>query len=60
LFNRFYCANISLSGWASEYNIERRSNLSLEEFIEQYEIPNKPVILTDIVPKYVLFCSSVK
>ena len=30
-------------------NIDRRSNLSLDEFIDQYALPNKPVIITDVV-----------
>ena len=32
--------------------VERRSNLSLQEFREKYEIPNKPVIITDIVKNW--------
>jgi hypothetical protein len=35
--------------WLETDNIERRSGLSLAEFREQYELPNKPVILTDVV-----------
>ena len=35
--------------WLEVDNVDRRSNLSLAEFREQYEIPNKPVILTDVV-----------
>ena len=29
--------------------MDRRSGLSVAQFREQYEIPNKPVILTDVV-----------
>jgi len=32
--------------------VDRRNNLSLEEFIEQYEIPNKPVVITDVINKW--------
>lgn len=41
-----------MSPWANVENVDRRSNLSLEEFITQYGTPNIPVIITDIVPKY--------
>ncbi|PRP78260.1 hypothetical protein PROFUN_13870 [Planoprotostelium fungivorum] len=50
LYNQWYCSTVDLSPWATYENIERRSNLSLEEFIEKYEKPNRPVIITDIVP----------
>jgi hypothetical protein len=40
-----------MSPWTSFENVDRRSNLSLEEFITQYGEPNIPVIITDIVPK---------
>ena len=30
-------------------NIDRRSGLSLAEFRAQYELPNRPVVLTDVV-----------
>jgi hypothetical protein len=33
-------------------HIDRRSNLSLEEFIEEYDKKNKPVIITDIIEKW--------
>lgn len=55
LYNQWYCSNVDLSAWANYENIDRRSNLTLEEFVEQYEKPNRPVIITDVVPKWV-FC----
>ncbi|TPX35500.1 hypothetical protein SmJEL517_g02176 [Synchytrium microbalum] len=36
-------------------NIDRRSCLSLDSFIAEYGIPNKPVIITDIVTKWPAF-----
>jgi len=33
-------------------NIERRSNLSLEEFIREYDAPCRPVIITDITKNW--------
>ena len=38
--------------WTRVDNVDRCSNLSLEEFIEKYERPNKPVIFDS----YFLIC----
>lgn len=51
LYNRWYVAQLDMERWTGADTIERRSNLSLEEFIREYEIPNKPVIITDVVTK---------
>lgn len=37
------------AAWLEVDNIERRAGLSLADFREQFELPNKPVILTDVV-----------
>eukprot|EP01119_Soliformovum_irregulare_P014151 TRINITY_DN3851_c0_g1_i1.p1 TRINITY_DN3851_c0_g1~~TRINITY_DN3851_c0_g1_i1.p1 ORF type:complete len:345 (+),score=81.72 TRINITY_DN3851_c0_g1_i1:205-1239(+) len=55
LFARWMAGNIDLHVWAPNETIPRRSNLSLEEFLEEYGIPNKPVILTDVVNKWPAF-----
>lgn len=50
LFQPWFCSvNDVLPHWISTDNIERRSNLSLAEFIEEYEKPNKPVLITDVI-----------
>lgn len=36
----------------SPETIDRRSGLTLEEFIEEYEKPGKPVLLTDVTQKW--------
>ena len=42
--------------WLSVDNIDRRSNLSVEEFNRVYAAgPGRPVILTDVVPKWKAF-----
>ena len=33
-------------------DVDRRSGLTLEQFQREYEIPNRPVILTDVVGKW--------
>jgi len=44
------CATCAIDpSWLEVENVDRRSGLSVAEFREQYEIPNKPVILTDVV-----------
>jgi len=52
LYHNWYCAHVDPYTWATKENIDRRSNLSVEEFITEYEIPSKPVIITDVVPKW--------
>ncbi|KAI0234134.1 hypothetical protein L0F63_000412 [Massospora cicadina] len=53
LFRHFVSALVVCVDWHrflfGKENIERRSNLSLEDFINEYEIPNKPVIITDAI-----------
>lgn len=44
------CATCAIDpAWLQVESVDRRAGLSLEDFREQYEIPNKPVILTDVV-----------
>ena len=35
--------------WLHTDNVERRAGLTPEEFRSEYERPNRPVILTDVV-----------
>jgi hypothetical protein len=46
---------LDLSEWSTGNTIERRSNLSVEEFVEKYEKPNIPVIITDVVRDWPAF-----
>ena len=55
LFQLWRCASADLEQWTTVDNVDRRSDLTLEEFVEQYERPGKPVILTGIVPKWLAF-----
>ena len=57
LYQIWRCATCDLEQWSSVDNVDRRSNLTLEEFIEEYEKPGKPVILTDIVPSWLAYSS---
>lgn len=54
LYDEWQSSMVDLKIWAEQCpdNIDRRSGLSLEEFDREYGIPNKPVILTDVVPKW--------
>lgn len=48
--NLHSCASLAVDpAWLEMDNVDRRSNLSPAEFREQYEVPNRPVILTDVV-----------
>jgi len=55
LFHIWRCTTADLSQWNCVDNIDRRSNLSLEEFMVEYLIPNKPVVITDVVTKWPAF-----
>lgn len=57
LYTSMRCATTPLEALCnpSFQNIDRRSNLSTEDFITQYAIPNKPVIIKNIVDKWPAF-----
>jgi hypothetical protein len=54
LYRRWYRANVSLDQWSQlkEQGIDRRSNLSYREFMEEYGTKNIPVIITDITQNW--------
>jgi hypothetical protein len=39
------------SEWLQVDNIDRRSGLSVEAFVQQYEAPNRPVVISDATSK---------
>ncbi|KAG0040790.1 hypothetical protein BGZ82_008847 [Podila clonocystis] len=47
LFQSFYCAAIGMDPYVSVENIDKRSGLTLDEFIQEYEKPGNPVIIQD-------------
>ncbi|KAG0349176.1 hypothetical protein BG004_001232 [Podila humilis] len=47
LFQPFYCAAIGMDPYVAIENIDRRTGLTLQEFIQEYERPGKPVIIQD-------------
>eukprot|EP00741_Cyanophora_paradoxa_P009395 tig00000144_g9101.t1 len=56
LFQPHYVASVELDpAWLEVETIDRRAALSLHDFVEQYEKPNRPVILTDVVTKWPAF-----
>ena len=53
LYQPFLCSALDVDeAWLETENIDRRSNLTLEEFRSAYEIPNVPVIITDVVENW--------
>eukprot|EP00249_Psilotum_nudum_P000824 c12961_g1_i2 orf=1126-1782(-) len=53
LFQSWLCANLRMRAeWLSRDNVDRRSNLSVEEFIRNYEDPKKPVVITDAMANW--------
>src|SRR3990167_5660890 len=55
LYQPWRCACVPLEQWARTDNIDRRSGLTREEFVKYYEKTNRPVIITDAVPKWPAF-----
>ena len=50
LYQPFFCATTQLHAeWLERSNVDRRCGLSLHEFRQQYEEPNQPVIITEVV-----------
>ena len=50
LYTPWLCASMALDpAWLEVDTIDRRAGLTVEEFRQQYELPNRPVILTDVV-----------
>jgi hypothetical protein len=53
LYSKWFRAHIPLDKYAtSSCDIDKRSNLSLQEFIDEYESKNKPVIITDAMDNW--------
>eukprot|EP00667_Euglena_gracilis_P006218 EG_transcript_6270 len=53
LYQPWLCAAGTMrEEWLAVDNIDRRAGLTLEEFIEQYDMPNKPVMITDVVSQW--------
>lgn len=53
LFQSWLCSSLRMKDeWLTVDNIDRRANLSLEDFVSSYEEPNRPVIITDALSKW--------
>lgn len=53
LYQSWICSNVSVDeSWIEMENVDRRQRLTLDEFRQEYEIPNKPVVITDVVTKW--------
>lgn len=53
LYQSWICSNVSVDEtWIETENVDRRKGLSLSEFRQEYEIPNKPVVITDVVTEW--------
>lgn len=54
LFSRWYRGNVSIEKFSTYVpsHVDKRSNLSLQEFINDYESKSKPVILQGVISKW--------
>eukprot|EP00041_Stephanoeca_diplocostata_P010089 m.160232 g.160232 ORF g.160232 m.160232 type:complete len:525 (+) comp18015_c0_seq5:399-1973(+) len=56
LFQSWLCASLQIpTSWLSVDNIDRRSSLSQHDFIKEYEVPNRPVLISDVVTSWPAF-----
>lgn len=53
LFQSWLCSSLKMKEeWLLVDNIDRRNDLSVQEFIDRYEEPNRPVIITDALSNW--------
>lgn len=53
LYQPWFCATTPIrEEWLERDNLERRSGLNLEDFRQHFELPNRPVVLSDAVRPY--------
>jgi hypothetical protein len=49
LFQSFLCGSMRVKkAWLRHDNVDRRSGLTVQQFIDEYEVPNRPVVITDV------------
>jgi hypothetical protein len=49
----WFCSALGIKeAWTEVDNVDRRHSLSVAEFHLKYEIPGKPVVITDVVKKW--------
>lgn len=57
LYQPWHCSTVPLHpSWLKRDTIDRRDSLSKEAFRQQYELPNKPVILQNAVSNWPALC----
>lgn len=53
LYQPWFCASVDIKPrWVQGQNIPRAAGLTTAEFVSEYELPGRPVILTDIVRQW--------
>mmetsp|Transcript_30325 Transcript_30325/g.76224 ORF Transcript_30325/g.76224 Transcript_30325/m.76224 type:complete len:512 (-) Transcript_30325:6-1541(-) len=56
LFHAWICCSSTLDHrWLELDNVDRRSALTHEQFVREYELPNRPVLIKDVVPSWPAF-----
>jgi hypothetical protein len=57
LFHTWQCTAVNIKQWDNGHEtIDRKNNLSYEEFAKEYLEPNKPVVVTDVIDKWPGIC----
>ena len=59
LYQPWHCSTVPLhSSWLKRETIDRRAGLTVAQFKQQYELPNKPVILQHAVSELSILLSA--
>lgn len=57
MFHTWQCTAVNIKQWDNGHEtIDRRNNLSYEDFAKEYLEPNKPVVITDVIDKWPGIC----
>mmetsp|Transcript_33836 Transcript_33836/g.88848 ORF Transcript_33836/g.88848 Transcript_33836/m.88848 type:complete len:486 (+) Transcript_33836:103-1560(+) len=56
IFSGWLCSSLAVPPeWTEVETVDREAGLSLADFRARYEVPNRPVVITDVVPTWPAF-----
>ncbi|KAL0483448.1 hypothetical protein AKO1_014781 [Acrasis kona] len=55
MYHSWRCLSANLTQWCKKDNVDRREALSVQDFVKEYDMGNKPVVITDVVTQWPAF-----